>query len=124
MEIGQTSPPLLNIHIFTLRALPACQHVQWRRQHFLIHGLLIYPQRYQGYHSGHSVPAHHQPGAWPEGTQLQAPGHSVLPGEGGGWKAAHQPPDHLPSSRRLQPPSRCQSPGKILLVFPMTSVQG
>lgn len=68
-------------------------------------------QRHQRHYSGHSFPADHKPGPWSEGTQLQAPGHQGLPGEGGHGQAAHQPPDHLPAAGRLQPAAGCQPAG-------------
>ena len=69
-------------------------------------------QRHQGYHSGHSVATDHKSGSWPEGTQLEAVGHPLVPGESDGRKASHQPPDHLPAAGCLQPAARRKSAGK------------
>lgn len=60
-------------------------------------------QRYQRHHGGHAVAAHHKSSPRPEGAQLQAVGNPLVPGEGSGRQASHQPPDHLPAAGRLQP---------------------
>lgn len=72
-------------------------------------------QRYQGYHSWHFVATDHKSGSRPEGTQLKAVGHPLLPGEGGSRQTSHQPPDHLPAAGCLQLAARRKSTGKLFV---------
>lgn len=89
---------------------------QQRNSFFKTSSLLpssAYVQRYQGHHSGHSVATHHKPGSWPEGSQLKAVGHPLLPGESGSRQTSHQPSDHLPAAGCLQLVARCKSTGEL-----------
>lgn len=87
-----------------------------QRKRFKTSSLLpssAYVQRYQGHHSGHSVATHHKPGSRPEGSQLKAVGHPLLPGESGSRQTSHQPSDHLPAAGCLQLVARCKSTGEL-----------